>query len=121
MRFIHFGYVVPQEERDPNLLSTLKSEMPGIFNWALHGLAEWKRQGLNAPEKVVNDSAEYKKELDSITEYFDENIQYQPNHIITSKLCLRVTLVGVTKIYSRQSKEPALVENVANTSSFNQM
>jgi len=85
MRFIHFGYVVPQEQRDPNLLSTLKSEMPGIFNWALHGLAEWKRQGLNTPEKVVNDSAEYKKELDSITEYFDENIQYQPNRVITSK------------------------------------
>lgn len=85
MRFIHFGYVVPQEHRDPNLLSTLKSEMPGIFNWALHGLAEWKRQGLNAPEKVVNDSAEYKKELDSITEYFDDNIEYQPNCVITSK------------------------------------
>ena len=85
MRFIHFGYVVTEEQRDSDLLNALKSEMPGIFNWALAGLAQWKIQGLNAPAKVVNDSAEYKKELDSITEYFDDNVQYQADSDITSK------------------------------------
>ena len=85
MRFIHFGYVVPKEQRDPKLLNTLKSEMPGILNWALAGLVQWEKQGLNAPDKVTHDSAGYKKELDSITEYFDDNVQLQAESVTTSK------------------------------------
>ena len=74
-RFIHFGYVVPKEDRDPNLLVKLKDELPGILNWALKGLAEWREKGLQTPPKVLDECEQYRVDLDSVTEFLTENTE----------------------------------------------
>jgi P4 family phage/plasmid primase-like protien len=39
LRLVHFPVQIPASERDPNLADRIiKSELPGIFNWALKGL-----------------------------------------------------------------------------------
>lgn len=40
------------ERRDTYLLEKLKRELPGIFNWALEGAAEWYEHGLPSWELV---------------------------------------------------------------------
>ena len=39
MLLIHFDQVIPANAQDPDLLDKLKSEGPGILNWALTGLS----------------------------------------------------------------------------------
>lgn len=58
--------VVPEHKRDRNLKAKLEAELPGIFNWALMGLARLRKQGhftvASASEMA---RAEYKLENDS--------------------------------------------------------
>lgn len=77
-RFIHFDYVVPEKQRDPKLLDKLKAEMPGILNWALDGLAQWQKVGTNTPQRVKDDGANYRKDLDTVTDFIDRNVKTDP-------------------------------------------
>lgn len=83
-RFIKFGYVVPREERDPDLLSNLKGEMPGILNWALKGLKDWSENGIQTPQKILDDGDEYREELDTVVEFLQENVTASVGHVIAS-------------------------------------
>lgn len=52
--------------------SKLLKELPGIVNWALHGLEEFRRIGLMPPKTVVNATEEYRKENDSLELFLSE-------------------------------------------------
>ena len=84
-RFIHFGYVVPKEERDPALLHKLKDELPGILNWALDGLAAWNQNGLQTPQQIFDESLEYRSEIDSVTEFLNNIIVLDADQVIATK------------------------------------
>jgi len=73
-RFIKFGYVVPKEDRVSDLLDQLKGELPGILNWALRGLEDWHKDGLQTPEKIIDESADYREELDTVSEFLVKNV-----------------------------------------------
>ena len=51
MIVIPFQVSIERERQDPHLATKLKSELPGIFNWAVEGLRDLRRQGqLIVPE-----------------------------------------------------------------------
>lgn len=81
-RFIHFSHVVPKNERDANLFTKLKAELPGILNWALVGLKDWQKNGLNTPEAMLKDSQDYRIELDTIKEFLDGAIEQETGNVI---------------------------------------
>ena len=81
-RFIHFSHVVPKNERDANLFTKLKAELPGILNWALVGLKDWEKNGLNTPEAMLKDSQDYRIELDTIKEFLDGAIEQETGNVI---------------------------------------
>lgn len=83
-RFIKFGYVVPREERDPDLLNKLKAEMPGILNWALDGLKDWSANGIQTPQKVLDDGDDYRQDLDTVVEYLQGNVAESAGHTIAT-------------------------------------
>lgn len=86
-RFIKFAYIVPEEERDKGLLDKLKDELPGILNWALVGLNEWKMHGLNTPKVVMDDTQSYRTEQDTVSEYLSGNTITE-HDVITSTASL---------------------------------
>lgn len=57
---------------DRNLERKLTSELAGILNWALEGLREWGRQGLNPPEIVRKATQEYRMESDYLAQWLSE-------------------------------------------------
>lgn len=85
-RFIHFGHVVPKEDRNPHLLEELKEELPGILNWALAGLADLNKNGLQTPQKVLNDGDNYRKDLDSVSEFLRDNTADEAGQKIPLKM-----------------------------------
>lgn len=82
-RFIKFGHVIPKEERDNDLLDKLKDEMPGILNWALEGLKQWdKKKDLQTPQKILDESEDYRVELDTVSEFLEGNVAQAPGNIV---------------------------------------
>lgn len=57
---------------DPRLVDKLVKELPGILNWALAGLAEWRSAGLRLPDKVRSATAEYRAEEDHVGRFIAE-------------------------------------------------
>lgn len=52
--------------RDPNILSKLLTELPGIFNWALQGSADWYLHKLAIPETVQTATQMYQQDNDPL-------------------------------------------------------
>jgi putative DNA primase/helicase len=84
-RFIEFGHVIPDSQKDKNLLNKLKGELPGILNWALAGLADWNEKGIQTPKKVLDERDSYRRDLDSVSEFLQENIKVIPGQKLTTK------------------------------------
>jgi putative DNA primase/helicase len=66
MRVIPFNRFFSPEERDPELRARLASELPGILNWALKGLALWRVVGLQPPRAVTDETDAYRSDEDSV-------------------------------------------------------
>jgi putative DNA primase/helicase len=82
VHLIPFEVVIPQEKRDKNLLGKLKSELPGILNWALAGCREWQKTGLCAPAEVIAATAGYREEMDFIGDFVDAYLMKDPDGFV---------------------------------------
>lgn len=69
---IPFNRTFSVEEQDKTLQSKLMEELPGILNWAIQGCLEWQREGLNPPQIVQDQVAEYKSSMDSISQFIKD-------------------------------------------------
>ncbi|QJD90141.1 DNA primase [Duganella dendranthematis] len=72
MRLIPFPVSFKKEDRDPNLESKLKAELPGILNWAIRGCLDWQHHGLPIPKAVAAATAEYRSEMDVVGSWIRE-------------------------------------------------
>jgi putative DNA primase/helicase len=84
-RFIEFGHVVPDSQKDKNLLHKLKAELPGILNWALAGLADWRKNGIQTPKKVLDERDSYREGLDTVSKFLKENTKEAAGQRLTTK------------------------------------
>lgn len=73
LHLVPFTVTIPAEERDKSLPEKLRSELPGILNWALQGCLEWQKSGLQPPASITEAVAEYKKEMDILGQWVEEN------------------------------------------------
>lgn len=68
---IEFPVTFAPNERDKTLPAKLKRELSGILNWALEGHRNWKAEGLNPPTEIMNATAAYRSENDTICQFID--------------------------------------------------
>jgi len=77
---IPFNYVVPKEKRDPELGAKMRAELPGIFNWALRGLARLRANGKFTRAKQSEQAREeYKNENDTEGAFVEDWCKRDPN------------------------------------------
>jgi len=72
IRLIPFEAHFDEKTKDPNLLNTLQSELPGILLWAIDGCHMWQQDGLTPPEKVKKATLGYREESDVVGEFLSE-------------------------------------------------
>jgi putative DNA primase/helicase len=53
-------------------LEKLLSESSGILNWALKGLANWRRGGLVVPTSISQATSSYRNEQDVLEQFLEE-------------------------------------------------
>lgn len=83
MALLRFGVTIPVEERDPHLLTKLKSEGAGVLNWAIDGWREYQRIGLAIPPRIMAETAAYRESQDSVLDFLQEHemISLQPGAV----------------------------------------
>jgi putative DNA primase/helicase len=72
IQLIPFEVTIPTDQRDPNLPDKLRSELPGILSWALHGYHEWRARGLSPPAAETGAVETYRKEMDLFGQWLEE-------------------------------------------------
>lgn len=70
---VKFNRVIPRSEQDPDFLSKLKAELPGVLNWALAGAADLTESGgewVDIPEsrRIIEDYRSRENEINSFIE-----------------------------------------------------
>ncbi len=72
LRLIPFTQTIPEAERDPHLADRLRTELPGVLNWALDGLRRVRERGLVVPDAVRAATNEYRTEQDTFGAFISD-------------------------------------------------
>ena len=77
LNVITFDRQFTEAEQDKNLKDKLKEKesLSGIFNWCLDGLRAYREEGLEAPSKVCQATAEYRQESDKLGKFMNECLE----------------------------------------------
>ncbi|HEY4846720.1 MAG TPA: phage/plasmid primase, P4 family [Methylocella sp.] len=72
---VPFNVTIPPEDRDKDLTEKLKTEWPGILEWAIKGCLKWQAEGLERPKAVAEATAAYLEAEDAIAAWMDERCE----------------------------------------------
>src|SRR5262249_17044344 len=67
-----FEVSIAPEQVDPDLPSKHRAELPGILAWAVRGCQRWQKIGLKPPQRVVDATRLYRKEVDHVRRFLQE-------------------------------------------------
>lgn len=76
IQLVPWEVVVAAKDIDGKLGDKLWMEAPGILNWAIAGCLAWRKQGLQPPARVLAATAEYRKEQDTVGQFFAEALVF---------------------------------------------
>ena len=78
VHMIPFSVTIPTDQRDARLSEKLRTEYPGILNWAIQGCLEWQRDGLRPPKSVVDATNDYLSTEDRLGLWLQERCEMGP-------------------------------------------
>ena len=78
LHLIPFTITVPPEQRDKQLQSKLLTERNAIFAWGVQGCLAWQREGLKAPQCVLDATEEYFESEDAMGRWLEERCVRTP-------------------------------------------
>jgi putative DNA primase/helicase len=96
---VEFNQQIPEDKQDKMLAKKIiASELPGVFNWLLMGLSSLiENGGFSIPESVNQSVLRYRREIDNISNFIEEE-QWKPcEHEIISLQCIYLEYVAYCK------------------------
>jgi putative DNA primase/helicase len=75
---IPFTFTPPQ--KDLSLKARLMTEYPRILNWAIEGCTDWQANGLQVPQRVADETAEYFAAQDIFGEWLEACCELSPSY-----------------------------------------
>ena len=76
VRLVPFVVHIPEEDQGSHHLPTSwRKELPGILNWALEGLKEWRVTGLGTPPSVKDATIAFQEEMDSVQQFIESGVR----------------------------------------------
>jgi putative DNA primase/helicase len=92
-----FDVEIPKERIDSNLQAELRSELPGILAWAVRGCQRWRKIGLKPPQRVIDATRRYRKEVDHVKRFLQECTNSNDSAVTRSNVLMNVTSGGAQK------------------------
>ncbi len=91
IKIMPFVNTFTEANRDKHFAEKITSiELPGILAWAVKGCMLWQQEGLKEPDYVKKAISEYKTEMDSFTNFFEECCEVSEKDRVSNKM-LRAT------------------------------
>ena len=75
-----FAQVIPDEDKDPDLLDKFKLEGSGILNCLLEGLRDYQSGGLRVPNSLIKITNQYKSDEDIVGIFLKEKCLIAPDY-----------------------------------------
>lgn len=75
---------IPEEKKDKRLVEKLNLERSGILAWALEGLADYLKHGLELPKVIIDANSEYRADSDLIGLWIDDCCHVATHHRVSS-------------------------------------
>ena len=76
LKLIPFPVTIPKNAVEKDFRERrLMPELPGILNWALAGLADYLKQGLNPPRAVLASTQDYRSDMDVVGQWIAERCE----------------------------------------------
>jgi putative DNA primase/helicase len=72
LRLVPWDVVIPPQERDEGLADRLTLELDAVLAWLVAGYLDWHANGLGEPQRVVEATAAYRAESDTVARFLDE-------------------------------------------------
>jgi putative DNA primase/helicase len=85
MKRVPFKVYIPDGKMDEKLGDKLRSEAPGILNWALEGLSDYLVNGLDEPECVTKATTEYRDNQDYLERFVQEETEQDVKEFIPAR------------------------------------
>jgi len=85
---IPFTVQIPEAERDPSLRNELRDPKvsgAAILNWMLSGCQLYQNEGLVAPEQVKQATGDYKKAMDPLVGFFEDELVFSQDGTTRAK------------------------------------
>lgn len=71
-----------EQDSDPEYETRINDELPGILNWLLAGLREWRESGLQISDAIHADTLAYRREQDTFGAFVDECLEPAEGHLV---------------------------------------
>ena len=85
IRLIPWNITIPESQQDKELPDKLKTERPGILTWIVKGCLDWKAHGLSTPLEVMAATADYRREMDVLGDFFETCVTAESTGTVTIK------------------------------------
>lgn len=79
VRELPFLNTVPDNKIDKQLEDKLKGEIPSILKWCVDGCIRWENEKLGMPSVVKEATDNYKRNMDIVQKFLDENCLFIPS------------------------------------------
>jgi len=80
IHLLPFTVAIPPEKVEKDFRERrLMPELSGILNWALAGLAAYRKQGLHPPEAVLASTENYRQDMDVVGQWIAERCERDPH------------------------------------------
>lgn len=107
IHLISWDVVIPPAEREHNLADRLyREEAPGILNWILAGLSDWRQNKLNPPASIITRTEQYRREEDRIERFIDEEIELDADAVRPSMNCYLKVLFPAFRDWCARTGQP---------------
>lgn len=77
---VPFTVTFREDQQDKQLMDKLRTEFPGILNWALEGCLRWQAHGLSLPSVLESERKAYMTEMDVLQRWLDECCEIALGH-----------------------------------------
>jgi putative DNA primase/helicase len=84
-RFNMVPFLFKPQKVDRQLEMKLRAEWPGILRWMIDGCLDWQKHGLIRPPVVINATAEYFSEQDTVSQWVEDCCTLGPRQSDTLK------------------------------------
>jgi putative DNA primase/helicase len=83
VRLIPFRAQFAKEKADKDLPQKLAAQADGILQWLLQGCLKWQKNGLTAPNTVMEAVEAYKNDSDILADFIEEELVIDQNKSLT--------------------------------------